>query len=70
MNPTRIQDVVNMSNYLSTEELAELIRVLQARLDIAASPQQDLSDFPVIDLGPWPEHLSLRREDMYDDEEC
>lgn len=26
-----------------------------------------LDDFPVDDLGPWPEGLSLRREDMYDD---
>lgn len=25
-------------------------------------------DFPVDDLGPWPEGLSLRREDMYDDD--
>ncbi len=24
-------------------------------------------DFPVHDSGPWPEGLSLRREDMYDD---
>ena len=24
-------------------------------------------DFPVDDVGPWPEGLSLRREDMYDD---
>lgn len=23
--------------------------------------------FPVIDIGPWPEDLSLRREDMYGD---
>jgi hypothetical protein len=23
--------------------------------------------FPVIDVGPWPEDLSLRREDMYGD---
>ncbi len=22
-------------------------------------------DFPVDDIGPWPEGLSLRREDMY-----
>ncbi|MCC6629584.1 MAG: hypothetical protein IT340_19570 [Chloroflexi bacterium] len=26
-----------------------------------------LADFPVISVGPWPEDLSLRREDMYDD---
>jgi hypothetical protein len=25
-------------------------------------------DFPVIDVGPWPENLSLRREDLYDEE--
>jgi hypothetical protein len=25
-------------------------------------------DFPVIDIGPWPESLSLRREDMYGDD--
>lgn len=24
-------------------------------------------DLPVHDSGPWPEDLSLRREDMYDD---
>lgn len=26
-------------------------------------------DFPVRDWGPWPENLSLRREDMYGDDE-
>ncbi len=25
-------------------------------------------DFPVDDLGPWPDGLSLRREDMYGDD--
>ncbi len=29
---------------------------------------RSLSDFPVRDYGPWPEGLSLRREDMYGDE--
>ncbi len=24
--------------------------------------------FPVIDIGPWPDDLSLRREDMYGDD--
>jgi hypothetical protein len=27
-----------------------------------------MADWPVIDVGPWPEGLSLRREDMYDDD--
>ncbi len=25
-------------------------------------------ELPTIDVGPWPEGLSLRREDMYDDD--
>ena len=29
--------------------------------------QQDLHDFPVDDLGPWPQNLTLRREEMYDE---
>ncbi len=28
----------------------------------------DLDDLPTLDLGPWPEGLSLRREDMYGDD--
>jgi hypothetical protein len=27
-----------------------------------------LHDFPVIDIGPWPAGLSLRRGDMYGDD--
>ncbi len=30
--------------------------------------QQQSLDIPVMHLGKWPEHLSLRREDMYDDD--
>jgi hypothetical protein len=28
----------------------------------------DVNDLPVHDLGPWPEGLSLRREDLYGDD--
>lgn len=28
----------------------------------------DVNALPIVDLGPWPEGLSLRREDMYDDD--
>lgn len=28
-----------------------------------------LADFPVHDFGPWPESLSLRRADLYGDDE-
>lgn len=33
----------------------------------ASKPERPPLDFPVIDVGPWPDNLSLRREDMYDD---
>lgn len=29
---------------------------------------KDDFEFPVVHMGPWPEGLSLRREDMYDDD--
>jgi hypothetical protein len=32
-------------------------------------PRSSLADFPVHDLGPWPEKLSLRRVDLYGDGE-
>jgi hypothetical protein len=28
-----------------------------------------LADFPVHDLGPWPENMSLRRADLYGEDE-
>ena len=33
----------------------------------AKAAQREPFDFPVDDVGPWPEGLSLRREDMYED---
>jgi hypothetical protein len=29
--------------------------------------KRQLLDFPIIDVGEWPNDLSLRREDLYDD---
>jgi hypothetical protein len=34
----------------------------------ATEPKRPKFQFPVIDVGPWPEGLSLRREDMYGDD--
>ena len=33
-----------------------------------AKPKRKDFDFPVISVGKWPEDLSLRREDMYNDD--
>ena len=45
----------------------------QVVLVIDEAPQpppgpRPLEDFPMWDCGPWPADLSLRREDMYDDD--
>ena len=45
-----------------------------ARIEVKEQPVRqlptypDLDDLPTLDLGPWPEGLSLRREDMYGDD--
>jgi hypothetical protein len=39
----------------------------QSEPTLAAEPS-DLDWLPVLDLGPWPEGLSLRREDIYGDD--
>jgi hypothetical protein len=45
--------------------------VLDERPVLAEPRREDssLADFPVHDLGPWPEKLSLRRADLYGDDE-
>lgn len=32
-------------------------------------PRRSLADFPIHDPGPWPEGLSLRRADLYGEDE-
>ena len=45
-----------------------------ARIEVKQPPVRQLptdpnmDDLPVHDLGPWPEGLTLRREDMYGDD--
>jgi hypothetical protein len=43
----------------------QVVVVIEERAN--GTEQPALEGFPVDDLGPWPEGLSLRREDMYDD---
>lgn len=31
--------------------------------------ERSLADFPVHDVGPWPDNLSLRRADLYGEDE-
>lgn len=49
-------------------EVEDFVDFLRERTKPRPTTHQDLLDFPVDDLGPWPEGLSLRREDMYGDD--
>ncbi len=49
------------------EDFVDFLRERARRLK-AAEPGKEPLDFPVDDLGPWPEGLSLRRENMYGDD--
>jgi hypothetical protein len=47
----------------------------EVSIDVASVPARqppsaplDAEDLPTHDLGPWPEGLSLRREDIYDED--
>jgi hypothetical protein len=42
--------------------------LVRALLGLSASERFDPGDLPAHDLGPWPEGLSLRREDIYGEE--
>jgi hypothetical protein len=34
---------------------------------VTTKEKRPQSDFPVMSIGAWPDNLSLRREDMYDE---
>ena len=44
------------------------ITIAPPPVEPSAKKPFDVNDLPVVDLGPWPEGTSLRREDMYDDD--
>ena len=73
-----------MTNLIITGEVAERLAELAKReqrpveviledlldnYEPLTDKRESLKDFPVDDLGPWPAKLTLRREDMYGDNE-
>jgi len=64
------QALIEKIQSLPTERIAEVedfIDFLRERVKRrkATTTRKESLDFPVDDLGPWPDGLSLRREDMY-----
>ena len=49
------------------EDFVDFLRERGRHRKSAAASRAPLA-FPVDDLGPWPDSLSLRREDMYGDD--
>ncbi len=71
MQPDKIDDVMEKLRSLPperVEEVADFVDFLKQRMQAKRTGKREPLDFPVDDLGPWPEGLSLRREDMYGDD--
>lgn len=49
------------------EDFVDFLKTRVKRRKITAAGKAPL-DFPVDDLGPWPEELSLHREELYGDD--
>ena len=67
------QALIEKIQSLPTDRIAEVEDFVdflrqRARLQNAATTGKESLDFPVDDPGPWPDGLSLRREDMYGDD--
>jgi hypothetical protein len=71
MNTPRLSDLTIDDLWaLLRDRVQELVReTLDEESQEVDRLYSDLSDFPVDSYGSWPEDLSLRREDMYGDDE-
>lgn len=65
------QSLLEKIQSLPTDRIAEVedfVDFLRQRTANWKTTTKKALDFPVDDLGPWPEGLNLRREDMYGDD--
>lgn len=68
-----MEHLIEQIRHLPADGIAaveDFVNALQARNKArqTAANQSKLADFPVDNLGEWPEGLSLRREEMYGDD--
>ena len=64
MDKITLEAVLELAEQLPPEEQDELVERLRSKKTV----KRPSLSLPVIDVGPWPEQQSLRREDWYDDE--
>ncbi len=67
MTDMTFEDVAKAAEQLSEEDRSALIERLQTGLKKRSGKRPPLN-FPVDDLGPWPEGFMVRREEIYGDE--
>ncbi|MBZ0315160.1 MAG: hypothetical protein K8L91_01985 [Anaerolineae bacterium] len=74
MTDAVLNEVLRLIQQLDKAEKRLIIEQLQAdeiEDEVKSKPDladdEDFVDWPMLDLGEWPEDLSLRREDIYDD---
>jgi hypothetical protein len=71
MADVTFEEVLHLAEQLKPEEQAALVEHLQELTrtrQLSAEEKRTLFESIVVDIGPWPQDWSLRREDWYDDE--
>lgn len=63
-----LQEVIALAEKLPPQDqtalLAHLLRISNQR-ELTVEEKKALRNASVVDVGPWPENLSLRHEDWY-----
>ena len=59
---------ISTATPLAAGEYIARIEIPEQRIRQPPTEPVDADSLPTLDLGPWPEGLSLRREDMYGDD--
>jgi len=71
MRPDTIDDIMRKLHTLSPQRIAEVenfVDFLMQRSQPARTDQRPPLNFPVINVRQWPDDLSIRREDLYNDD--
>ena len=69
-----VQALIEKMRSLPSDRIAEvddfvdILRLRKKQRKIAVT-EKDVMDFPVDDLGPWPDGLNLSRMEIYGDDE-
>jgi hypothetical protein len=66
MNAMTFDQILHAAEQLTPAEQQALIEQLEKMRQVRKGSILDV--LPLDNVGPWPEDLSLRREDMYEDE--